>query len=142
MDTVLVEGDLAEFERAFAPATVTVRPGTLIGTGPATLQGRRMCLVGDESKVQVVGCPYNTPAFPTFGTGTLEIAALAEDQKAQKSSVNGTPMMLVGSGFTARFTVAVPAQIQTAAGPSLDTTTVYSGRGKFTSTNNTHFRGS
>lgn len=142
MDYVLVDGDLAIFQPSFGAATVVVRPGTLTASGPATLGGKKMCLVGDDKSVTVAGCVYTTPSHPIPGTGTLEIASLAGDQQASKTSTGGTKMLLVGSTFTAKFTVQNPAKQPAPPGPPVpDSTSEYSGTGSFATTN-TKFRGS
>lgn len=142
MDYVLIDGDTVNFLAAFGAATVTVRPGTITASGPGTVGGKKICIVGDEKSVVVSGCPYITLAHSTAGTGKLEIEALAGDQQAQKTSTGGTKVMLVGSSFTAKFTVESPAQQPNPSGPPLfDQTPQYSGTGSFTTTN-VKFRGS
>lgn len=137
MDYVLIDGDTASFDAAFGAATVTVQPGTLRASGPATLGGKKICIVGDEASVVVLQCPYTTLNHPTAGFGTLEIAALAGDQQAAKTSSGGTKVILVGSSFTAKFTVQKPAEMPmpAPAPPVLDLTPQYSGTGKFVTTN-------
>lgn len=136
MDYVLIDGDTVNFQATFGAATVTVPPGTITATGPATLGGKKICIVGDEKSVVLSGCPYTTASHSTPGTGTLEIASLAIDQQAQKTSTGGTKVMLVGSSFTAKFTVQSPAQQPAPPGPPVpDATLQYSGTGSFTTTN-------
>lgn len=136
MDYVLIDGDLAIFQPTFGAATVVVLPGTLTASGPATLTGKKLCIVGDEKSVAVRGCMYITASHPIPGTGTLEIASLAGDQQASKTSTGSTKMMLVGSSFTAKFTVQSPAQQPAPPGPPVpDATPQYSGTGKFVTTN-------
>ena len=138
---MLIDGDLAIFKPSFGAATVVVLPGTLKASGPATLTGKKLCIVGDQSSVSVKGCAYTTASHPIPGTGTLEIAALAGDQQAQKSDNGGTKLMLVGGDFTARFTVQSPAQQPAPPGPNVpDPMPTYSGQGNFVTTN-TKFRG-
>jgi len=135
VDTVLLDGDKAMFLPSFGPAVVVVRPGTLQGSGPATVGGKKLCVDGDENSVSVTGCMYITPQHPIPGTGTLEIAALAGDHKATHSHTGGTPMLLVGGQFSARFKVQSPAQQPTPSGsPVPDATASYSGKGSFVST--------
>lgn len=142
MDYVLVDGDQAMFQPSFGAATVVVRPGQLTASGPATLGGKKLCLVGDENSVVVQGCMYTTPSHPIPGTGTLEIAALAGDQQASKTSTGGTAWLLVGGTFSAKFTVQQPAQQPAPPGPPVpDSTPQYAGRGSFVTTN-TKLRGS
>lgn len=141
-DYVLIDGDKAIFRPAFGAATVVVQPGKLAASGPATLGKKAVCLDGDESSVSVAGCMYMTGQHTIPGTGTLEIAALAADQQARKSSTGATRLLLVGSRFIARFVVQSPAK-QPPPGPGApipDATPQYPGSGNFITTN-THFRG-
>ncbi len=136
-DLILMEGDKANFLPNFGAAVVVVRPGNLQGSGPATLNGKRLCVEGDESKVAVPGCMYSTPQYSIPGTGTLKIQALAADQKAQKTHTGGKAVLLKGGKFTASFEVQSPAQ-QPPPGPGApipDTTPQYSGNGQFITTN-------
>jgi hypothetical protein len=148
MKHVLIDGDTVNFDASFLAgpitATVTVQPGKLTASGPATLGNKKLCVVGDEKSVKVPGCSYVTNMHPTSGVGTLEIAALAGDQQASKTSTGGVKLMLVGSKFTAKFTVTQPAQLPQPAPkpPQLDTPQqVYMGTGSFQTTN-TKLRGS
>jgi hypothetical protein len=130
---ILVEGDTVIFLPAFGAATVIVQPGTLQGSGPATIGGKKICVDGDESRVAVPGCSYITPQHSIPGVGTLKIAALAGDQKADKTRSGGKPVLRKGSQFTAKFEVQSPAQ-QPPPGPGSpvpDATPQYSGKGLF-----------
>jgi Contractile injection system spike tip protein len=141
-DYILIDGDKAIFQPAFGLAVVLVQPGVLRAGGGATLNGRKICVEGDERKVSVAGCPYTTPQFSTPGTGTLKIAALAPEQKARKTRSGGRPVLLKGGNFTAKFEIESPAQ-QPPPGPGSpipDSTPQYSGSGRFISLN-THFAG-
>jgi hypothetical protein len=136
-DFILIDGDKAMFLPAFGPATVVVRPGDLKGSGPATLNGKKMCVDGDEKTVSVPGCMYMAPPYVIPGTGTLKIAALAGNQKAQKTKTGGKPVLLKGGNFTAKFEVQNPAK-QPPPGPGSpipDATPQYSGSGMFVPTN-------
>src|SRR5947208_1288818 len=104
-DFILIEGDKAVFQPTFGAAAVVVRPGDLKGSGPATLDGKKLCVDGDEAKVEVPGCMYTTPQYSIPGTETLKIAALAGNQKAQKTETGGKPVLLKGGTFTAKFEV-------------------------------------
>lgn len=136
-DHVLIDGDLANFLPAFGAAIVVVQPGTLKASGPATFGGKKLCVDGDESSVEVPGCMYMTPQYSIPGTGTLKISALAADQLAMHTDTGATPLMLKGSTFTAKFEVQSPAQ-QPPPGPGPpipDASPSYSGNGTFTTTN-------
>ena len=130
---LLIEGDMAIFLPTFGAATVVVQPGTMKASGPATIGGKKICVDGDESKVEVPGCVYMTAQHSIPGTGTLKIAALASDQKAKKTKTGGKAVLLKGSQFTAKFEVQSPAQ-QPPPGPGSpvpDATPQYSGQGSF-----------
>jgi hypothetical protein len=92
---------------------------------------------GDEKKVEVPGCVYIAPPYVIPGTGTLKIAALAGNQKAQKTKTGGKPVLLKGSNFTATFEVQNPAK-QPPPGPGSpipDAAPQYSGSGMFVTMN-------
>lgn len=136
-DYILLHGDKANFLPNFGPATVVVRPGDLQGSGPATLNGKKLCVDGDEKQLSVPGCMYFTPQYSIPGTGTLKIASLAGNQKATKTKTGGKAVLLKGGNFTARFEVQSPAQ-QPPSGPGSpipDPTPQYSGSGMFITTN-------
>ena len=142
-DFILIEGDKASFLPNFGPAVVVVRPADLKGSGPATLNGKKVCVDGDEKKVSVPGCTYMTPQYSIPGTGKLKIAALAPNQKAKKTKTGGKAVILKGGNFTATFEVQNPAK-QPPPGPGSpipDATPQYSGSGMFITTN-TKFQGS
>jgi hypothetical protein len=141
-DFILIDGDKAIFMPNFGAAVVVVRPGNLAGSGPGTLNGKPLCVDGDEKKVEVPGCVYMTPQFSIPGTGTLKIAALAGNQKATKTRTGGKVALLKGGNFTAKFEVQSPAK-QPPPGPGSpipDPTPQYSGSGMFVTTN-TKFQG-
>ncbi len=131
-DTVLLDGDQVVFLPVFGAAVVAVQPGRLPGSGPATVQGKKVCVDGDEGRVQVPGCSYFTPSHPIPGTGTLKILALAPDQRAQHCQTGGKPMLLKGGQFQAKFEVQAPAQMPAPPGPPVpDPLTLYVGQGQF-----------
>jgi hypothetical protein len=135
-DTILIDGDIVNFDAAFTPGIVVVQPGKLAATGEATIDGKKMCVEGDEKNVSVPGCMYTTPAFPVPGTGTLKIDSLAPDQKATKTATGGKKVLLKGATFTAVFEVQSPAKEPPGPKPSLeDLTKKYMGTGSFVSTN-------
>ena len=136
-DLILRDGDRVIFMPVFTPAIVVVQPGTLEGSGPATIEGKSICVDGDEGKVAVRGCMYMTPQYSIPGTGTLKIKALAGNQKATKTKTGGKAVLLLGATFTASFEVQSPAQ-QPPPGPGSpvpDGTPSYSGSGMFVTTN-------
>ncbi|CAD5372270.1 conserved hypothetical protein [Rubrivivax sp. A210] len=135
-DFILIDGDTVIFMPAFSPAMVVVQPGKLAGSGPATIGGKAICVDGDERDVQVAGCMYMTPQYSIPGSGTLKIASLAGNQKAQKTNTGGKAVLLKGGNFTAKFEVQSPAQQPVpASSPIPDATPQYSGQGMFVTTN-------
>ena len=136
-DFILMEGDKANFLPTFGAAIVVVQPGDLKGSGPATINGKKICVDGDEKNVSVPGCTYMTPQYSIPGTGTLKIDALAGDQLAKKTNTGGKAVMLKGKQFTAKFEVQSPAK-QPPPGPGSpipDSSPSYSGNGMFITTN-------
>jgi hypothetical protein len=136
-DFILIDGDKANFMPAFGAATVVVKPGTLKGSGPGTIGGKKICVDGDEAKLSVPGCMYMTPQYSIPGSGTLKINSLAGNQKATKTKTGGKPVLLKGGNFTAKFEVQSPAK-QPPPGPGSpipDATPQYSGQGSFITTN-------
>lgn len=134
-DFILITGDKAVFIPIFGPAFVIVRPGDLIGTGKDKINGKLVCVTGDEKKVTVPGCLYITPQYIIPGMGMLSIQSLGGNQKAQKTKSGGKPVLLKGRQFQAKFTVMVPAQQPSAPSPIPDSTPQYSGTGTFISMN-------
>jgi len=135
-DFILIDGDIANFIPLFGAAVVVVQPGTLKASGAATHNGKKLCIDGDESSVEVPGCTYMTPQYVIPGTGTLKISALAGDQVAEHTKTGGTAVMLKGSQFTAKFEVQSPAQQPVPPAPPVpDATPSYSGNGMFITTN-------
>jgi len=136
-DLILQDGDKAIFMPTFGAATVVVQPGTLEGSGPMKINGKIVCVEGDEDKVSVSGCMYMTPVYSIPGTGTLSIESLADNQKAKQTKTDGKAVLLKGSTFTAKFEVQSPAQ-QPPPGtspPIPDATPQYSGSGMFVTMN-------
>lgn len=134
-DFILIDGDIVNFQPNFGAAIVVVRPGTFKGSGPATLNGKKICVDGDEKDVSVSGCIYTTPQYSIPGTGTLKIAALAGDQKARKTQTGGKAVLLKGGNFTAKFEVQNPAKQPNVPAPIPDATPEYPGNGTFITTN-------
>ena len=136
-DSILTTGDQAMFNPTFGQAIVIVRPGNLIGSSKDKVNGKIVCVDGDEKKVIVPGCTYMTSKYSIPGVGILTIESLAGDQKAKKTNSGGKPVLLKGSSFKAKFQVMVPAQ-QPPPGPGSpipDSTPQYSGSGTFITTN-------
>jgi hypothetical protein len=141
-DFILIDGDIVNFVAAFTPAVVAVRPGNLTASGPNTLNGKKVCIDGDEKSVAVESCSYMTPAFPIAGMGTLKIQKLGGDQTATKTNSGNKPMLLKGSMFTAVFEVQSPAKQPPPpiSGGLDDPMKKYMGNGSF-QTANTKYQG-
>lgn len=133
-DFILIDGDQANFNPAFGIATVVVRLGDLKASGASTLNGKKVCIDGDEKSVSVPSCVYTAGSYTIPGTGTLKILVLGGDQKAQKTNSAGKPVLLKGSTFTAIFEVQNPAK-QPPPALTPDATPQYSGTGNFITTN-------
>jgi hypothetical protein len=137
-DKILIDGDLANFMPTFSPAIVVVQPGQMKASGKATINGKKICVDGDEADLKVPGCQYMTPQYSIPGVGTLKIDRLASDQKAQHSMTGGKLVLLKGGNFTAKFEVQSPAQQPAPPGPPVpDATPSYTGQGSFMPANQT-----
>ncbi|MGX5088825.1 hypothetical protein [Enterobacter sp. UPMP2052] len=105
---VVIDGDALKFETNFGANMVTpTAPCVIQGSGEADITNKKICVLGDESKVSIAAT-YTKSTHPTPGTGTITIAALAADQQALFVTA-GTAVIVVGSQFTARFTPGSPA---------------------------------
>lgn len=136
-DIVIIDGDKAIFMPFFGAALVWGPAGKIKGTGPATVGDKKICIVGDESSVEVANCCYLTSQYIIPGKGTVKIEALAKNQQAEKTQTGGKAVVLKGGMFTAVFEVQTPAK-QPPPGPGSpipDPTPKYSGQGMFKSTN-------
>lgn len=105
---VIIDGDALKFETNFgANIVMPTAPCLIHGSGEADITNKKICVLGDESKVSITAT-YTKSTHPTPGTGIITIAALAADQQAEFITA-GTPVIVVGSQFTARFTPSSPA---------------------------------
>ncbi|MFI8415498.1 hypothetical protein ACQKDS_03420 [Serratia sp. NPDC078593] len=105
---VMTDGDSLKFETLFGINTVTpTEPCLIRGTGEANILNKKICILGDEKKVSI-SATYTTPTHQVKGTGTITITALAADQQAEFATTR-TPVIVVGSQFTALFTPGSPA---------------------------------
>ncbi|KVQ00510.1 hypothetical protein WJ95_28420 [Burkholderia ubonensis] len=110
MSLVVVDGDKLVFEPKFGVRTVTlVDPPMIRGTGLATIGGAKVCIKGDEAKVQLKAT-YLTEIYTVAGTGIVTIKALDNSQVASECT---SPTALITKGqqkFTASFAFVEPAQ--------------------------------
>lgn len=140
-DFILVDKDKANFIPAFGKAMVVVKPGELKASGKTKLKDKKVCIDGDEKDVEVPGCMYVAPPYVIPGTGTLKIDSITGKHKAKETKSGGKLVLLKGAMFKAKFEVQNPAkQPQPSAPPVPDSTSSYSGKGSFITTN-THFKG-
>ena len=134
-NAILVDGDAVIFDPKFGAATITVpaAPVPLPGSSSLTLDGKKICIQGDEKKVVVPGCTYFTSQYSIPGAGKLEIAALHQNQCSRHLKDRGKAVLLKGVQFTAKFTVTAPASKPPSgtSPPKKDTTTSYTGKGRF-----------
>ena len=135
-DLILIDGDEVVFDQMFGVAYVTVKPGEIKGTGKTSLNSKVVCVEGDEATVEVPGCDYIAPPYVNpKGKGTLRIASLGGDQKAQQMKSGGKAVLLKGGKFNAEFTVQIPAH-QPGVPPVPDPIKKYIGTGEFKTSNN------
>lgn len=135
---VLVEGDVAKFLPAFGVAVVTVKDGTLQSSAKGLkVNGKKVCVSGDESKIKIPGCTYIAGTFTVPGTGTLSIKKVAADQLSAILSDGGKKVLLKGSMFDAGFKVDNPAKFipPPPASPQTDPVKEYMGKGIFQTKN-------
>jgi len=127
-DLAVLDGDLLQFDPMFGNRTVTVTgPAMIRGSGKATINQRKMCVRGDETKVQV-NAQYTIPGYSP-GAGILTIMMLAANQQAPRC-LSGAPLLIKGQQFIARFTPTQPAM--TTSTPSTpDAPAPSLGKGRF-----------
>ena len=138
-DNVLVKGSMVNFIPLFSPAIVTPLPDTLsTSVSNVQINGKPVCLEGDENKVKVAGCLYFSAPFIIPGQGELTISELADNQKSKAVRCNGKAMLLVGKMFGAKCKVKTAAKFQPPPSPSMvsDPNPQYMGQGMFITTNN------
>lgn len=125
---VVIDGDTLKFETLFGPNTVTpIEPCVIHGSGNATVMGKKICVLGDETKVSISAL-YTKSAYQTPGNGDITITALSIDQQVEFAH-SPTSVIVVGSKFIALFTPNSPASDPT-LGPDPSPTPT-SGSGQF-----------
>lgn len=137
-DFVITEGDQVLFLPAFGAAVVVVRPGVMQASSKMTVNGKKVCVRGDEKQLSVPGCMYTAGPFSIPGVGTLQISALGPDQLSKKTQLAGKPLVLKGNNLVAKLVVQSPAQqppVPPATSPVPDQTPEYAGVGRFITTN-------
>ncbi len=128
---IVLEGDMLLFDPQFAHRMVTpTGPAMMQATGHAKINGRRVCVMGDEKQVQVPAT-YMVPGYSP-GTGMLTIMTLMPDQQAPLCR-SQAGLILKGQEFIARFTPLAPA-ILTAPPNTPDPPAPGIGKGRFMTT--------
>lgn len=133
-DSILIDSDTVTFLPNFGAATVFVRPGIIKGSAKALLNGQKVCIEGDEKSVEVPGCLYIKPPHSIPGVGTIKIKSLKNDQKSKILVVDGKPVLLKGTLFTAVFSIEVKA-LTPPPSSTPDSATEYEGQGQFLNKN-------
>ncbi|WP_097138749.1 MULTISPECIES: hypothetical protein [unclassified Pseudomonas] len=129
MSPIVVNGDELTFESMFGDRQVTIiEPAVISGSGDVTVANKKVCIVGDEEKVELKAT-YTTSIYTTMGTGTVTISRLNSDQQASNCT-NGAALITKGSKFDALFTPDSPASLP---GPPLtvDSKAPSQGKGEF-----------
>lgn len=138
LDIILIDGDTVAFDSILGLAIVDVKPGKMKASGKSKINGKKICVQGDEKKVKVTHCTYATTSFPQKGMGDLVIEALNSNQISQKSDSNGNQLLLKGKTFIAKFEVKIKAKFITPNGVvQEDFRPFYIGTGTFISSNKT-----
>jgi hypothetical protein len=108
-DYILIDGDKVLFDQPFANR-VLMKPehGVIAGSGHATIRGKRVCVEGDERRVEVRNVSYMIPGYNP-GKGTLTIEKLLPNQVSRVTSSKGKKLLLKGASFIARLTPTQPA---------------------------------
>lgn len=135
-DSILLDGDMVNFNPSFGPAIVTIgQPVKLRATGGDPVFGRKMCVEGDERNVLVASCMYITGQCPIPGVGNITILLLNPASVARKTTSLGKKVLLKGLPFIARFQVLAPAMMVMPTGQQVpDAIPYYQGSGSFLST--------
>jgi len=109
-DWVIVDKDLLQFNPLFGNRTVSpVGPAMIGGSGHAVINGRKVCIRGDEGKVKI-NAVYTTPTHSIPGSGLITITRLAANQLARHAG-SGQPLIIKGQQFIAQFRPTQPAQM-------------------------------
>ena len=69
-DFILIDGDKANFNPTFGIITIILKLGYLKASGKSTLNGKKICIDGDEKSVSVPSCLYTAGIYTIPGTGT------------------------------------------------------------------------
>ncbi|WP_212760544.1 hypothetical protein [Pseudomonas fluorescens] len=105
---IIINGDTVKFDQMFDDRTVIAPLTTITGSGQATINNKKICILGDEKQVRLMNVPYTTPKHSVPGTGTLTIEALDPSQQARETS-SGEAVIIEGKTFKAQFLPSQPA---------------------------------
>ncbi|MDC9621310.1 hypothetical protein PSI22_06590 [Xenorhabdus sp. XENO-7] len=131
-EAIVVDGDMLQFDPSFGNRQVMVpNPGKISGTGHAQVNGKKVCILGDERQVRV-SATYITATHTTPGKGTITISALDTSQQALQCT-SGAALIIKGQKFTALFMPESPAINNTGPTPQPDPNypSPSSGKGSF-----------
>ena len=135
LDSIIMDGDEVKFLPTFSGAVVSVKPGKIEASGKTTINGKKVCVEGDEKKIEITNCSYIMPPFTIPGSGTLKINNLTSGQLTQKTKSGNKSLLLEGKLFIALFEVQSPAELPTPPNTP-DPVPLYIGQGKLISGNN------
>ncbi|HAS46057.1 MAG TPA: hypothetical protein DCS93_36580 [Microscillaceae bacterium] len=140
-DFVIINDDEVHFKSNFSGAIIIPEIGYITGTGTATFQNQKLCILDDAKEVAVPNVTYIAPPrYMIPGKCTLKIDQLSDSQKAKHTHTKGGKLVILkGSDFKAKFEVNVPAKDPN-NGQTDSKTTYDNGAGSF-NTNNTKFKG-
>ncbi|PHM29684.1 hypothetical protein [Xenorhabdus budapestensis] len=131
-ELIVVDGDTLQFEPQFGSRKLNI-PGLvkIKGTGHAQVNGKKVCILGDEKRV-TVSATYTTTTHMTPGNGTITITALDSSQQALHCT-SGAALIIKGQKFTTVFTPQSPAINNTVNPPQPDPNypSPSSGKGSF-----------
>ena len=114
---------------------IAIPPLPLVGSSTKTkVMMMPACLEGDELPPMLKApTPYMSPPYAIPGMGTFEIM-LKPDNKSSKTE-ESKKYLLKGTVFDAKFSVTVPAQMPTPAGPQPDPVSTKMGKCQFITKN-------
>ncbi|CBW75286.1 unnamed protein product [Mycetohabitans rhizoxinica HKI 454] len=125
---VVLDGDTVQFDTTFGPAVALNPPvAHIAGSGQFSVNGKKVCISGDEASVKVPGVTYQSGIF-MGGVGEVVIEKLQE-QTAPRV-VGGKPVMVKGVKFLAKLKVISKAK-STSSPPQEDPMSEYLGTGEF-----------
>ena len=124
-DTIIMDGDEVEFS---IPLISVNEKTTIKASGKTTINGKKICVDGDEKSVEIPNCDYILGSF-VGGKGTLKIKQLVPNQLTKKAKSGNKSIILKGKPFIAQFDVTKPGAAPPNNTP--DPVPFYIGLGKF-----------